>query len=215
MRHNENIDFSHVTKFTGYMKIVYQLAVTDSRHMKILDMPAGNGLLSEKFKSEGHEVISADINEERKDFLYVNMESRLPFKDDEFDLIICLEGIEHVVNPANLIFELCRICKTNGRAIISIPNIQNCYSRLIFLFTGTFYQFRPENCNFQSKDYKIDRGHISPLTYFQLRYLFKEHGMTLNQISGDRYKRKLLMPIYIIIIFFGYIFESILLKKKQ
>ena len=207
--------YSHVSNFTDYMQIVYQLARENRNRMKVLDMPAGNGLLSEKLRSEGHEVISADINKERKDYIYVDMEAKLPFQDNEFDLIICLEGIEHVVNPTKLISELCRICKTNGRIIISTPNIQNCYSRFVFLFTGHFFQFRAENCNFQSKENKIDRGHISPLAYFQLRYLFKEYGLTLKKVSGDKIKRKILMPLYLIIILVGYIFESILFFKSK
>jgi len=216
MSQKETRKYSHVSNFTDYMEIVYQLAIENNNHLKILDMPAGNGLLSEKLRALGHEVISADINKERKDFLYIDMEKTLPFKDEEFDLVICLEGIEHLINPTKLISDLCRICKINGKIIISIPNIQNCYSRILFLFTGHFFQFRPENCKFQSKGTKIDRGHISPLPYFQLRYLFKEYGMSLKQISGDRYKRKIFMPIYLIVILFGYVVESInYLKSKN
>ncbi len=208
-------DYSHVSNFTDYMKIVFQLAIENQNHLKILDIPAGNGRLAKRLKSEGHKVISVDINKERNDFLYADMESTLPFQDKEFNLIICLKGLEHVVNPTKLISELSRICKTNKRIIISIPNIQNCYSRIVFLFTGHFFQFRPENCHYQTKGNKIDQGHISPSAYFQLYYLFKIHKMKLKQISGDRYKRKIFMQIYFIIIFIGYVFESIFFLKSK
>ena len=40
----------------------------------------------------------------------------------------------------------------------------------------------------------IDRGHISPLSYLQLRYFFRHHGARLVSLSGDRWKKKWIIP---------------------
>ena len=60
--------FSHVQNFTDYMKISIDLVNdffdNDLKNKKILDIPAGNGLVSDKLKHYGANVISADINNE-------------------------------------------------------------------------------------------------------------------------------------------------------
>lgn len=59
----------------------------------MLDIPAGNGYVSEQLAAVGADVISADINEDKPHFLQIDMELPLPFDDQEFDVIICCEGI--------------------------------------------------------------------------------------------------------------------------
>ena len=196
--------FTHVTGFTGYMAIAQGVVEQRRDAQRILDIPAGNGLLASKLRVAGNDVVCADINRERKDYVYVHMEQALPFDDREFDTVICLEGLEHTVNPAHLIEELCRVCKPGGRLIVSVPNVQNCYSRLHFLFTGNLYQFSPKECCHPPPGEDVDRGHVSPLTYFQLRYLFETFGARLIHLHGDRFKKKVLMPVYLLPIAFGY-----------
>lgn len=196
--------FSHVTGFTDYMGIAQRIVERNTARQRILDIPAGNGLLAENLQTAGNEVVCADINREKDDYTYVDMEQALPFGDEDFDTIICLEGLEHTINPAHLIQELCRVCKAGGRLIISIPNVQNCYSRLHFLFTGTLYQFSPQDCCHPSSGEDRDRGHVSPLTYFQLRYLFETFGARLIHVEGDRFKKKVLMPVYALPVALGY-----------
>ncbi len=192
-------DFTHVNNLTGYMKIVEKIVLgTKKDDLKILDMPAGNGLLAENLRRNGHTVICADINSERKEYDYVNMEMKLPYADESFDVVICLEGIEHVIAPNSLVTEICRIIKPNGFVIISLPNVQSLFSRLKFLFTGTFYQFEPEGCR-HPMGRMIDRGHISSVTLVQLNYFFGESEFKLQIVTGDKIKKKILLPIYIIL----------------
>ena len=177
------------------MQKVYSEVNNHAAKQDILDIPAGNGLLSEKLSHDGHRVTCADINSEKSDYVYADMETVLPFPDAHFDTILCLEGIEHVINPNQLISELCRACRPSGRVIISLPNIHNLYSRLQFLFTGTFFQFEPY-ANQYIADEKIDRGHISSLSIVQLKYLFACNDAKLVTINGDKFKRKVLIPLF-------------------
>jgi SAM-dependent methyltransferase len=126
------------------------------------------------------------------------MEMKLPYADASFDVVICLEGIEHVIAPNSLVNEICRITKPNGFVIISLPNVQSLFSRLQFLFTGTFYQFEPEGYR-HPMGRLIDRGHISPVTFVQLNYLFGESEFKPQIVSGDKIKKKILLPIYAIL----------------
>ncbi len=143
----------------------------------------------------GHEVICGDINRERADYRYMDMAKPLSVADGEFDAVICLEGLEHLVNPVRLIGELCRATRGGGEIVISTPNVMNFYSRLHFLFTGAPYQFNPAAVPEVADGAAADRGHVFPLSYFQVRYLFEQHGAKVKQVLGDRYKRKLLFPL--------------------
>lgn len=45
----------------------------------------------------------------------------LPFDDGEFDCVLCFETLEHVENPHQVLQELSRICRRDGRIFLSIP----------------------------------------------------------------------------------------------
>lgn len=192
-------DFTHVSNFPDYMKKVAEFILNKGREgQKILDVPAGNGLFADYLNNHGFDVTCGDINSERPHYVQTNMEAHLPFESSVFDFVTCMEGVEHVINPSQLISELSRITKDGGCVIITMPNVQNIYSRLKFLFTGVFYQFEPEFLR-HPNGRLIDRGHISSLTYTQLNYLFEEAGLTPVLIDGDKYKKKILMPIYLMV----------------
>ena len=206
--------FSHVANFTGYMAIVARHFAGQAGKRRILDLPAGNGLLADALREMGHEVVCGDINRERPDYRYVDMAGSLPFADGEFDAVICLEGLEHLVNPVGLIAELCRVTRAGGEIVISTPNVMNFYSRLQFLFTGAPYQFNPAAAPEVAPGTAADRGHVFPLSYFQLRYLFGQHGAAVKQVMGDRYKRKLLFPIYILLLPPAWLWSALLLLRQ-
>lgn len=46
---------------------------------------------------------------------------RMPFGDGSFDVVLCFETLEHVPNPEQLLEELARVTRRDGRVFISIP----------------------------------------------------------------------------------------------
>jgi SAM-dependent methyltransferase len=188
--------FSHVGNFTGYMRRVYELLAAEPARLRILDVPAGNGLLADALAEAGHSVVPADINGERRDFAYANLEERLPFEDGAFDVTICLEGIEHLVNQTECLRELVRVTKSGGRVVISTPNVQNFFSRLTFLFRGVFYQFSPATLKQVEAGERADRGHVAPVGVFELSYLMAAFGAKLERTLGDHVKKKALLPVF-------------------
>lgn len=195
------------------MERVYRYIEAKPRPMKILDIPAGNGLLAAAIRCLGHEVICGDINDRQQHFVKADMEKTLPFNDEEFDVVLCLEGIEHVINPSSLASELSRVCKKGGEIIVSTPNIQSIFSRLIFLFTGNLYLFEP--CDIRPVAPESDRGHISPASYFQLWYWFRIRGFDLVDVMGDKWKRIALLPIYLLVIVIGYLPTRLQVQKAK
>jgi SAM-dependent methyltransferase len=207
----ENVKaFSHVANFTDYMRVVVDYLAGLGPAGRILDLPAGNGLLSDTLRGMGHEVISGDINGERPYYRYVDMSEPLPFVDGEFDVVISLEGVEHLVNPVRFMAELARVTRGGGIIIITTPNVMNFYSRLQFLFTGVFYQFNPAAVPAIARGEVWDRGHVFPLSYFQLRYLFGQHGAHVKAVLGDKWKRKTLLPVYFALLPFAWLWSRLL-----
>ena len=107
--------YSHVSNFTEYMQIVFEFVNNNIERQKILDIPAGNGLLAIKLRESGHNVICADINSEKEDYIFADMSETLPFDDEEFDTIICLEGLEHVIEPAKSILNYVAFARTKAK----------------------------------------------------------------------------------------------------
>jgi SAM-dependent methyltransferase len=207
--------FSHLYRFTGYMKIVRDHVRGKASSLRILDLPAGSGMLADALKEGGHTVICGDMNEERDDYVYVDMNERLPFDDNSFDMIVSLEGIEHTLEPVRFLKELIRICKKDGEIIISTPNILNLYGRLVFLLSGTFYKSSPANLPVVGKGEKYDRGHISPMSYHRLRYYSEYFGACVTMVEGDRYKSKILFPLYALIIMFGFFYTRRMFFNRE
>ena len=107
---------------------------------KLLDIPAGEGALAIKLRDMGFDVACCDLYPQifKVADLEVkggNLDGTLPYEDGEFDHVVCVEGLEHIENPANAIREFARVVKSNGQLIISVPNIMNIEERLKWLFS--------------------------------------------------------------------------------
>jgi SAM-dependent methyltransferase len=46
----------------------------------------------------------------------------LPFASESFDIVICLETMEHMMSPYYAMLEIRRVLKTGGRLVCSVPN---------------------------------------------------------------------------------------------
>jgi SAM-dependent methyltransferase len=74
----------------------------------------------------------------------------LPFADESFDLVICLETMGNLMSPYYAQTEMRRVLKTGGRLICSVPNpiwghIMLCRA----LFEYKFFRRFLERCDFQ------------------------------------------------------------------
>lgn len=208
-------DFTHVSNFPDYMTTVTDYIIKHGRKgQTVFDLPAGNGKFGDGLHAQGFAVTWGDINAERPNYVHVNMEAKLPFDDNTFDFVTCMEGIEHVINPNDLVREMSRIVKPGGHVIITMPNVQNFYSRLSFLFSGVFYQFNPDFSRHPGGR-ELDRGHISSLSYIQLVYLFGEYKMNPVWIDGDRFKKKILFPVYLVLGLINFLFFQYKILKKR
>lgn len=103
---------------------------------RILDIGCGGGILSESLALEGAEVVGIDLAEAGLevaklhllesgldiDYQFISAEDLTKTESESFDVITCLEMLEHVPDPS-LIIEACsKLVKSNGRVFFSTIN---------------------------------------------------------------------------------------------
>ena len=103
---------------------------------KLLDVGCGGGILSESMAREGAHVTAIDQGEkvikiaqlhnlESKldiDYKQLNIEDFCKNNKNKFDVITCLEMLEHVPNPASIIMACSSLLKPNGKIFFSTIN---------------------------------------------------------------------------------------------
>lgn len=192
---------------------------------KLLDAPAGEGALAVRLKNLGFEVSCCDLYPEifKLDGVEIksgNLDGRLPYGDNSFDYIVCVEGLEHIENPANAIREFSRLIKAGGSLIVSVPNIMNIEERLKWLFSGYTSHFKPLSAE-ALRDHKYhEMGgmdeialHVNPIGYSEVRYLLEKNGFELQQTCWDRQKRN--TWAFLPLVWLIKLFSSFPSEKKQ
>ena len=197
-------EFSHRKNFTKYHRSAAELALSGPVG-RALDLPAGAGQIAGVLREKGFDVVASDLNGYDESYVKADMTKRLPWDDGEFDLVVCLEGVEHVLNPHDLIGELFRVCKVGGRVIVSTPNVAMMFSRFQFLFTGTPHQFHGAQLRELPPNAQDDRFHVSPVSFERLWYEGSYWGGRVERLGKtDCIKRNTLMPLYLLVQFFGW-----------
>jgi SAM-dependent methyltransferase len=166
---------------------------------KLLDVPAGEGALSQRLRESGFEVQACDLYPEifRVPGITVrrgDLSGVLPYADAEFQYITCLEGLEHIENPHQAIREFARMLAPGGQLVISVPNILNIEERVKWLFNGYTSHFKPiseEHLRMRHEQWGEKEEvvlHINPIAYTELRYILEKYGFELRGAYRDKPK---------------------------
>jgi 2-polyprenyl-3-methyl-5-hydroxy-6-metoxy-1,4-benzoquinol methylase len=174
-------------------EVVLEL-LRDEKRGKLLDLGAGEGALSKRLLEMGFDVESCDLNPGRfkiaKNCTQVDLNELLPYQNETFDFIICVEVIEHLRNPWLIVSECKRILKKKGKLIITTPNIFSVISRVQFLILAEHVWFPNSQLNEDPKDlyHALDR-HINPIGFSELEHILRENGLTIEKLSTNNYIR--------------------------
>lgn len=115
----------------------------DSRPRRPLEVGAGEGVISERLHGRFGSCVSLDLPDDvlREEWRtrpgphYLNGDAqRLPFADDSFDLVVCVEVLEHLVDPERGLRELARV--GTRHLLLSVP--REPIFRSCNLFTGRY-----------------------------------------------------------------------------
>lgn len=101
--------------------------------------------------------------------------SCIPFENERFDGVTCLEVLEHLYAPQEVISEIFRVLQKGSWSILSVPNPFNYVTRLKVLFGGNV------------SDPTVIGGHIKFFRTRDLQKIFVAHGFTQIRIEGVAY----------------------------
>lgn len=115
---------------------------------KVLDVGCASGWMTARVGQilPGAEVTGLDVSQKmikyarvkhpKIDFICADAH-KLPFPDESFDLIICTETLEHVVDPLRVLLEIRRCLSPKGQAIISMDTGNILFNLVWFFWTRT------------------------------------------------------------------------------
>lgn len=217
---------------------------------RVLDMPAGTGVLSAPLHAAGFDVVPADLFPEYLEqaesrhagagvvaafesetgvkldadiraalfgaesparsgglrAVAADMEAPLPFDDASFDVVLCVEGIEHVMDRHKTLHELRRVLKPGGRLLITTPNLLSIRARIAYALAGqrALKSFIDEHTSVWGKSPDGQRtyhGHAFLISYYQLRYSLHHCGLRIRSLHRSNWSPSsvLLAPLALFI----------------
>ena len=114
--------------------------------------------------------------------------ANLPFENDRFALVTCLEVIEHLENFRALTRDVFRVLRPGGIAVFSTPNVLNLRSRFRYFSSGFYNLFGPLALDDSHRH--SARGHVTPVNWFYLGHALASTGFTDLRVSVDKYQRR-------------------------
>lgn len=123
-------------------------------------------------------------------FFKIDIEKELPdIPPASIDVILCLDVLEHLINPWETMRRLDGLLKPGGTWIISVPNIRNYRVLFDLAFRGKF--------NY-SESGILDRTHLRFFTRSTAVELAESAGATVSSVIGteiNRWQKRLLTAL--------------------
>jgi putative flippase GtrA len=110
--------------------------------VNVLDIGCGSSHTLSRYDGVG-----IDSNKDKVDFMnshqsglkrnrYLVADARaLPFEDNTFDAVLCIEVLEHLENPAEVITEIARVAKPNARIVLATPDYSKPLAYILDIMT--------------------------------------------------------------------------------
>ena len=203
---------------------------------KILDVGVGLGRLMAKINKDVEKFgVDIDINQliKSKDSVNVCLSKaeEMPYIDDLFDLIVCTDVLEHVIDLNSTIKNIIGCLKPDGKLIIRVPYKENLSSYLEPSYPYKFAHLRnfDEN-NLQILFNKIFHMNVLDISYCgyindhtksrffnQMKFLQKTISRVIYTISffSKSLERKLIKYFFSPIEINMVLEKSIILKNKE
>jgi SAM-dependent methyltransferase len=129
---------------------------------RILEVGAGCGALALRLRDAGFDVVPTDLDPPHDWIHRIDLDA--PEWTDEtrgpFDLVVCVETLEHVENPRQVLRSIRATLRPGDRLLVSTPNVTHPHSRLKMLLRGSPLYFGPS--------FYYSPGHISILPDWML-----------------------------------------------
>ena len=136
-----------------------------NRAEKVIGLDFSTGMVKEA-------KAKADNMPDKRAGVLVGDVTRLPFKDNTFDLIVCSEVLEHIPNWKKVVSEFYYLLKPNGVLIISTPNKLSMFGMTRYLGRLILGSKHP-----------YDKWK----TYFEHKHTLKDAGFKVVAVRGACY----------------------------
>jgi len=102
---------------------------------RVLDLGCGYGHNCLKASLVAKKIIGIDkvVTDQKNGNIILkngDLEKKLEFADGSFDVVLCLDTLEHLYNRDQLLREVRRILRSDGRLFLSLPNRQTGWKKL-------------------------------------------------------------------------------------
>ncbi len=177
--------YEHTAKSSG--ETVYAL-LEQNKNAILLDCGCWDGVNTKKFGNAigtkhlyGTEFDKVKAKEAAKKEIKVtvnNLNEKLPYKNNFFDVVIAYHVIEHLVNVRLFVSEIYRVLRKNGYVIIGTPNLaswHNVFALLLGLQPFSGPTIKP--------DYQSDIKFVMELNKARMKKVFCKEAETLDHIK--------------------------------
>lgn len=158
---------------------------------KILDVGCGGGILSEALAQQGAEVTAIDLAEKslqvaklhlhesklNVDYQLISAEDLAAEQAHQFDIVTCLEMLEHVPDPSSIVTATKNLVKPNGHIFFSTIN-RNPKSFMLAIVGAEYI------LNMLPKGTHQYQNFIKPS---ELARVARQNNLQINDISGLSY----------------------------
>lgn len=166
------------------------------KNIKILDVGAGIGLITEKIKEAGYKkIIAADASSDSLEILknkgIMTLKLKLPEVEikSKYDLILLLDVIEHVSDDQKTLINIKKILNKNGKIIITVPAFKFLWSKKDEEY-GHFRRYTKKELRDKIKrtGYQID--YLSYYNFFLFMPALIAAKMNKREMKVKRYNSK-------------------------
>jgi 2-polyprenyl-3-methyl-5-hydroxy-6-metoxy-1,4-benzoquinol methylase len=181
---------------------------------RILDAPCGGGGLVSTLRGAGFDAVGADIDVSAARrlggaFTRADLAQPLPWPDATFDVVLSVEGIEHLENPFAYLRELHRVLIPGGTLVLTTPNIGSARSRVRFFGSGFFHQDpRPLR-----EAARHPLHHVALMTFAELRYALRTSGFELLEAGHTHVKHASYLYVWMAPI--AWIYTRVAFRKER
>lgn len=118
------------------LRLAWIADATELKGKRVLDVGCGGGILSESLFFKGADVTGIDLGEKalnvaklhqlesgaKVDYQYISVEQLAEQQPASFDVVTCMEMLEHVPDPAAIVAACAKLVKPNGTVFFSTIN---------------------------------------------------------------------------------------------
>ncbi len=164
--------FWHNQKVNTFKKLTI-----DRNFKNILDVGCASGWMANEVskifpaaKITGVDAYGKAINYGKRVYPHIKFRMadahKLPFKANSFDLVICYEVIEHLVDPPKALQEIKRVLKKNGLAIVTMDSGNRLF-RIVWWISEKTISSVWQN------------AHLHPFKHTELEEVIKKSGVKI------------------------------------